>query len=105
MFPPTPSFRSGLTEDSEARRKLNSLTTRERQVITGICNGKPIQEVAGSLGLATSTADNHKSRAYRKLDVHSVVQLMLWAFEVGLIETASAKRQENDSLAIRAIRT
>ena len=63
-----------------------------------------MREVAASLGLAISTADNHRSRAYRKLNVHTVVQLMLWAFEVGLIETTLAKQSQYDSLAIRSVR-
>ena len=99
------TVRPELTEESEALHRLRSLSTREREVITGICNGRSMREIAASLGLAISTADNHRSSAYRKLNVHSAVQLMLWAFEVGLIETAAAKQRQFDSLAIRTLRT
>ncbi len=105
MSNPIPCIPVEPIDDSNALQKLGSLTQRERDVITGICSGKSVREVAKSLGLAVSTTSNHRVKAYRKLNVHSAIQLMLWAFEAGLIQTSGSEQRRNYLLALRTIRS
>jgi DNA-binding NarL/FixJ family response regulator len=62
------------------------LTRRERQVLMAIANGSTVSDVATSLGIAPSTADNHKSRLMSKLRIHKSVHLLRVALATGLVE-------------------
>ena len=48
---------------------LDSLSDREREVVTATCQGLTLKETARRLGIAPSTASNHLYRAYEKLEV------------------------------------
>lgn len=48
---------------------LDTLSEREREVVTATCQGLTLKETARRLGIAPSTASNHLYRAYEKLEV------------------------------------
>ncbi|WP_371525583.1 response regulator transcription factor [Streptomyces sp. NBC_01283] len=64
---------------------LITLSDRERQVLTLVARGLNNQEVAGALGLSPSTAKTHVSRIMTKLGMHDRAQLVIAAYESGLI--------------------
>lgn len=65
------------------------LTSREREVVQLLAEGKSTKEVAVALGLSVKTAETHRSNLMRKLDVHSVSQLVLYAVRNNIVQVIS----------------
>lgn len=63
-----------------------SLTSREREVLQLIAEGKTTKEIAGILGLSVKTADSHRARLMKKLDIHETAGLVRYAIRRGLIQ-------------------
>jgi DNA-binding NarL/FixJ family response regulator len=61
------------------------LTSRERQVVQLVAEGKSTKQVAALLGISSKTAEFHRSRVMKKLDVHDVAGLVRYAIREGLI--------------------
>jgi two-component system response regulator NreC len=61
------------------------LSSRERQVLQLVAEGKTTKEIAALLGISAKTADSHRSRIMRKLDIHDTVGLVRFAIRRGLI--------------------
>jgi DNA-binding NarL/FixJ family response regulator len=66
--------------------KLPTLTGREREVIQLVAEGKSSKEVATLLNLSTKTAETHRSNIMRKLGLHSVRDLVLYAVKNRIIQ-------------------
>ncbi len=64
------------------------LTPREREVIQLLAEGKTTKEVANTLNLSVKTAETHRTNLMRKLDLHSVVDLTLYAVRNGIVHVA-----------------
>jgi DNA-binding NarL/FixJ family response regulator len=64
---------------------LEGLTDREREVLALVGQGKTNAEVATSLFLSPLTAKTHVSRIMTKLDARDRVQLVVLAYETGLV--------------------
>jgi DNA-binding CsgD family transcriptional regulator len=62
------------------------LTAREREVVHLLAEGKSTREVAEVLGLSVKTAETHRSNVMRKLDLHSVSELVLYAVRNNLVQ-------------------
>jgi DNA-binding NarL/FixJ family response regulator len=62
------------------------LTAREREVVQLLAEGKSTKEVAVALGLSVKTAETHRSNLMRKLSVHSVSQLVLYAVRNNIVQ-------------------
>jgi DNA-binding NarL/FixJ family response regulator len=78
-----------LRPDPESDRSLRSvLTPREREVIQLLAEGKTTKEVATTLNLSVKTAETHRTNLMRKLDLHSVVDLTLYAVRNGIVHVA-----------------
>jgi DNA-binding NarL/FixJ family response regulator len=67
---------------------LESLTSRERQVLHQIVAGASNAEIAERFNISPKTVDNHRTNLMRKLDVHSVTGLIQVAMREGLVGTA-----------------
>jgi DNA-binding NarL/FixJ family response regulator len=65
---------------------LRRLTSRERETIQLIAEGRSSKEVAGLLGISTKTAETHRMNLMRKLELHSVVDLVRYAVRNSVIE-------------------
>jgi len=61
------------------------LTPREREVVQLLAEGKTTKEVATTLNLSVKTAETHRTNLMRKLDLHSVVDLTLYAVRNGIV--------------------
>ena len=64
------------------------LTPREREVVQLLAEGKSSKEVAVALGLSVKTAETHRSNIMRKLDLHSVSDLVLYAVRNNIVHVA-----------------
>ncbi len=57
--------------------QLALLTSREREVLELLVNGKPLKEIARELQITVQTASRHRSRVMEKLQVDNEVELLL----------------------------
>lgn len=55
------------------------LTPREREVVQLLAEGKSSKEVASVLGISVKTAETHRINLMRKLDCHSVAEVVRYA--------------------------
>lgn len=62
------------------------LSPRERQVLQLIAEGKTTKEVATLLGVSVKTADSHRTRIMKKLDMHGTAELVRYAIRTGLLQ-------------------
>ncbi len=61
------------------------LTTREREVLQLLAEGKSNKEVATLLNLSLYTVETHRGNILQKLNLHSVPELILYAVRKGVI--------------------
>lgn len=62
------------------------LTPRERQVLQLVAEGKTTKEVAMVLGLSVKTAETHRTKIMRKLEIHETAGLVRYAIRRGLVQ-------------------
>ncbi|HEU0122797.1 MAG TPA: response regulator transcription factor [Bryobacteraceae bacterium] len=65
---------------------LDLLSSREREVLQQIAEGKTNKEIATSLNLSVYTVDAHRGRIMEKLNLHSTSELVRFAVRKGLID-------------------
>ena len=65
---------------------LDLLTSREREVLQMIAEGKTNKEIAASLNLSVYTVEAHRGRVMEKLNLHSTGELVRFALRNGLID-------------------
>jgi DNA-binding NarL/FixJ family response regulator len=68
----------------------NRLTPREREIVQLLAEGKSTKEVAVALGLSVKTAETHRSNIMRKLQLHSVSDLVLYAVRNNIVHVVPA---------------
>ncbi|MFN2388788.1 MAG: response regulator [Actinomycetota bacterium] len=68
-----------------ARRSLDALTEREREVMALVAEGLSNDEIAQRLFLSPATAKTHVSRSMVKLGARDRAQLVVFAYESGLV--------------------
>ena len=66
------------------------LTPREREIVQLLAEGKSTKEVAVALGLSVKTAETHRSNIMRKLQLHSVSDLVLYAVRNNIVHVVQA---------------
>jgi DNA-binding NarL/FixJ family response regulator len=62
------------------------LTSREREIIQLLAEGKSSKETAVALGISTKTAETHRANIMRKLDFHCVADVVRYAIRNNIIE-------------------
>ena len=81
-FHPASSVRAGLLH------KQAVLTSREREVLQLIAEGKANKEIAAELGIGTKTVEKHREHLMQKLDIHDTAGLTRYAISAGVIESS-----------------
>jgi len=64
-----------------------TLTSREREVLQLLSEGKSTKEIAGRLQLSVKTIGTHREHLMGKLDIHDVASLTKYAIREGLTST------------------
>jgi len=76
----------GVSSDAQLERMGDRLTSREREIVQLLSEGKSSKEVASTLNISVKTAETHRANVMRKLDIHSVSELVRYAVRNQIIE-------------------
>jgi DNA-binding NarL/FixJ family response regulator len=82
----SPSVSRVMLEDYVAHRvdAGHWLSTREREVLQLIAEGKNMKEIGALLGISARTAETHRARLMAKLNIHDVAGLVRYAIQQGI---------------------
>jgi DNA-binding NarL/FixJ family response regulator len=87
-------FLSRTTEIADhAEERLADLTERERDVMIMVAAGRTNDEIAERLQISPFTAKTHVNRAMTKLGAHDRAQLVIMAYETGLVRPSGRSAQ------------
>jgi DNA-binding NarL/FixJ family response regulator len=64
----------------------NRITSREREIVQLLSEGKSSKEVAAILNISVKTAETHRANIMRKLQMHTVSELVRYAVRNRIIE-------------------
>jgi RNA polymerase sigma factor (sigma-70 family) len=65
-------------ERSRVRKRLARLTERQREVLDLMVSGLKNSEIAQRLGISTKTLDIHRSKVMKKMEAHTIADLVRW---------------------------
>jgi DNA-binding NarL/FixJ family response regulator len=82
----TPSEREPQASATTLFPQERDLTTREREVLKLLAEGKTVRAAATVLGLSSKTVDAHKFNLMRKLGIHNKAQLVMWAIQKRVVK-------------------
>ncbi|MET7402665.1 response regulator transcription factor [Dactylosporangium sp. NPDC005572] len=79
---------------AQARRvvrpaKLGTLTARETEIVSLVAEGLSNAEIATRLAISDETVKTHVSRVFIKLDLRDRTQIVVYAYETGLVVPGS----------------
>jgi FixJ family two-component response regulator len=78
---------------AEVRRRYESLTKREREVMRLVVSGLLNKQIAGELGSSEVTVKMHRGQVMRKMKAQSLVQLVRMAEKIGITGEAAPPYQ------------
>jgi len=70
------AFSAWQSRRTEAREKLQILTSREMQIAVLTAHGINSRQAALTLGISVKTVEKHRASAYRRLDLSGVIGLV-----------------------------
>ena len=76
---------------AEVRRRYESLTKREREVMRLVVSGLLNKQIAGELGSSEVTVKMHRGQVMRKMKAQSLVELIRMAEKIGIPSASSHK--------------
>ena len=80
------SFNMGGSVKEGPQLVSGRLTSREREIVQLLAEGKSSKEAASSLGISVKTVETHRANVMRKLELHSVSELVRYAVRNLIIE-------------------
>ncbi|MFC2176179.1 response regulator [Bacteroidota bacterium] len=79
-------FTEGNVVLSDGFTQVVSLTAREKQVMMHLSKGASTSYTAQQLFISENTVKNHRKNIYRKLDVSTIQELILYCNRLGLLD-------------------
>src|SRR2546430_8204232 len=70
---------------SKEEEPKDPLTARERQILQLVAEGKTTKAIGELLGITFKTAESHRNRIMKKLDIHQTAGLVRYAIRHGLV--------------------
>ena len=80
---------------AEVRRRYESLTKREREVMRLAVSGLLNKQIAGELGSSEVTVKMHRGQVMHKMKAQSIVELLRMAEKIGITNEAAPPTNEN----------
>jgi DNA-binding NarL/FixJ family response regulator len=80
------NFNTGGRRDKVPGEIRDRLTSREREIVQLLAEGKSSKEVATSLCISVKTAETHRANIMKKLQLHTVTELVRYAVRNQIIE-------------------
>ena len=74
------------TRTTPSENPQTRLTPRQREIVQLLAEGKSSKEVAVVLGLSVKTAETHRANIMRRLECHSVSELVRYAVRNDIIQ-------------------
>ena len=90
----SPSVSNTIVESmytDESRLKEEILTSREKEVLQQVAEGKTSQQIADQLFVSKSTVNKHRENIMNKLNIHEIVGLIRYAIQKGIISDKKPK--------------
>ncbi|HEV2176360.1 MAG TPA: response regulator transcription factor [Terriglobia bacterium] len=84
--PDSPSREGRNQSKVRGQGRASVLTSREREVVQLLAEGKSTKEVASALQIAVKTAATHRTNILRKLGLHSIADLVRYAIRNRIVE-------------------
>jgi len=75
-----------MAKGTAARSPLDTLSTREIQVLRGLALGKSNREIAETYHISTKTIDTYRARLLKKLNLKNNAELTRFAIQNGIVE-------------------
>ena len=79
---------------ADMRRRYESLTNREREVMRLVVSGLLNKQIAGELGSSEVTVKMHRGQVMRKMKARSIVELLRMAEKIGITGEAAPPTNE-----------
>lgn len=76
---------------NDPRERVAALTTRERDVLVEIANGRTNKEIGTRLGISVRTVESHRETLMRKLALRGAASLTRFAIDAGLVSSTTEK--------------
>ncbi len=95
FFSPAVSRRlvfDGRQNVSASGKKPGHLTSREREVLQLIAEGKANKQIAGELNISIKTVEKHRQQVMNKLGIHDIASLTRYAISKGVVEDPSRRQ-------------
>jgi DNA-binding NarL/FixJ family response regulator len=83
-------FARRLEVDTDATRRLEQLSDREREVLAEIAQGRSNAEITERLFIGAATVKSHINHLFTKLGVRDRAQAVAFAYESGLVKPGDA---------------
>jgi DNA-binding NarL/FixJ family response regulator len=87
-------------EPREKGVKLSKLTPRELEIIQHLSWGESSKQIAHRLQISCRTVETHRANSMRKLNLHSVTELLHFAFANNLIVIETTQSTVNSLLGL-----
>ena len=84
--PKLAEFADLASDDGPSSPGISQLTPREREIVQLFAEGNTCRQVAEALGLSIKTADTHRSKIMRKLNIHSIRDIVLFAIRNNIVQ-------------------
>jgi FixJ family two-component response regulator len=95
------AIQSGLTRDrvrrenesalADLKKRFASLSSREREIMIHVAQGRLSKQIAGDIGIAQATVKVHRSRAMRKMNARSLPEFGQMAAQLNLMPEKSQR--------------
>jgi DNA-binding NarL/FixJ family response regulator len=70
---------------TEGHTPLESLTSRQREVLQLIAEGQTTRQMAQTIGVSVKTIETHRAQLMERLDIHDIAGLVRFAIRTGLV--------------------
>ncbi len=86
------NYRQTLIKGAPVKQRSDLLTSRERELLQLVAEGKLNKQIAAELNLSIKTVEKHRQNLMNKLQIHDIAGLTRYAIAKGVVETSGTLR-------------